>query len=291
MFTPHTTTAEHVGNRAIVAAAVAAGRAAWEAGQNVEAALTAAGYARYVVDGALSYFNSEGFEEAPPPLARAISASQPEMSSSSGARSKRGRFTVPVSKSVKKYVKTAFDRLQDDKYNSAVVTDGTASAAGTVVGGLLPGIQQGTTDTTRIGNHIRVKHITVYGNFGDTIPNRGRVLILWDRQPNGALPAFGEIITSPSVDGQYNHDTVVGCGGQRFTVLYDNRFVVNPNITATNKQAHWQYKNHRVNKVVTFDGNTGLIGDMVSNNLIVAYISANATLDIAFNYEVCFTDA
>lgn len=271
---------------AVVYAAVAAGRAAFQAGQNVEAALTAAGYARHVIDGVQSYFSREGYEAGSPSYQEGMS------SSSSTKRQRRySSRTVPVAKSVKKYVKATVDRLLDDKYNSATVTDSAVSASGTVVGLLLPGIQQGTTDTTRIGNHIRVKHITVNGVIADTVPNRGRVIICWDRQPNGALPAFGEILSSPTVDGMYNHDNVVGCGGQRFTVLYDSRFAINPNIVATQTYHHWKYSTHSQNKVVTYDGNAGAITDLVTNNLVVAYVASSSTLDLGFTYEVCFTDA
>lgn len=283
------TTAEQAGNRAAYFAAVALGRQAWQAGQHVEAALTAAGYAKYVVDGVLSYFDREGYDEAPPLTQTSQGASQ-GMSHERKRPRTSSTTTVPVAKSVKKYVKKTVDRLLDDKYSSATITDSAVSTSGVVSGTLLAGITQGTTDTARIGNHIRIKEITFRGIVADTVNAIFRIIILWDRQPNGALPAFGEIISSGSVTGMYNHDTVVGCGGQRFSVLYD-KTLFNTCKVAGATDSKLAYFRKKVDKVVTYDANAGAITDLVSNNLIVAYICNAATGDLSATWEVCFVDA
>lgn len=251
----------------------------------MQAALTAAGYARDIISYAVNnIFSSD-------PVERLIYEEGGMSKRMKMATTTTRRSTVPVSKSVKKYVKKCFDRLVDDKYISLAITDATASAAGTVNGNLLFGIVQGTSDSQRVGNHIRVKHVTLKGNWADTVPNNGRIIVFWDRQPNGAAPAFGELITSPSINGMYNHDTVVGCGGQRFTVLFDQRVVIQPEIAATATVKLFGYKNHKQNVVVTYDTTAGAITDMVTNNLCVAYIAAAATMDFVCNIEVCYTDA
>lgn len=264
---------------ALVAGALEVGRRAWQAGQNVEDAIRAAGFAQDIA----SYVSQLTNE----PLEGEMSSKRARPYSQEGMTFS----TSKVPKPVRRYVKKTIDRLQDDKYNAIQISDSAVATTGVVATGPLTSIVQGTTDSTRIGNHIRVKHITMKGSCSDTVPNMMRVIVAWDRQPNGALPAWTDICSNASVHSIYNHDNVVGCGGQRFTILYDRRVVINPNDTSLNDYNLVGYHNKKQNKVVTYDASTSSITDMVTNNLVVAYIAHANTADFLAFVEVCFVDA
>lgn len=243
-----------------------------------------------MVDGVVSYISSSTFQ------------SQPTTTSSSERMSpatKRGRYTVPVAarpkkvpvaKNVKQYVKACMDKIVETKYTNISIAQANIPTAGTVTGAVLCGITQGLTDGQRTGNHIRVRGIKYKGYFSDNTPSVGRLIILWDHQPNGAVPAFGEIISQGDTNGTYNHDTVVGHGGSRFVVLYDTRAAINPNIAATAdiRLRSWDFK---CNVPVTFDGSTGTVTDLVTNNLVFAYVASAASCDFNGYVDIEYTDA
>lgn len=260
-------------------AAILAAQLAWNAGENVERALTLAGYVRPVVEYATEYVRNEA-----------------EKMSKRG-RSESGTFVfgapsryTAVSKPVRKYVKETIARLQEDKYFRASIADSAVSATGVTFFGPTVGVVQGTTDITRIGNNIRVKNLWFKGWFGDTVSNIGRLVVVWDRAPNGATATWLEIMDNTSTNSPYNHDTVVGCGGQRFTVLHDTRYNVIPKFSGATQTELISY-DKKCDKVVTYDGVAGTAADLVTNNIVFAAISNGATLDLALQVEICFTDA
>lgn len=290
---PHTCKTADLGARAtVLGAALTAGRRAWRAGEDVQTVLTGLGYARSVVEGVLSYLGTTG----EPELTQASSQDSMASEASMGVRPKRQRTgarrsTIPVSKSVKKYVKKCFDRLVDDKYYSVAAADSTTATTGTVSSqGICYSIVQGTTDQNRIGNHIRIKELSFKGHWLDTVPNVGRMIVVWDKQPNGAHPAFTDILLAADYNSPYNHDNVIGCGGQRFNILWDQRVVIEPQITAQGNRKLFSGK-IKLDKVVTYDASANAVTDLVTGNILFAYISGAATLDWAIYANVCYVDA
>ena len=220
------------------------------------------------------------------------------MAPQSKRRRSYGSFTkkkIPVAPTVKKYVKKCMDRLIDDKYATLQLSNPTSAANTPTVFGsaLLGGIQQGTSDGTRVGNLIRVKKITFKGTVTNTTSDRIRILFAWDKQTNGAAPAGGEIITVNDVHGPYNHDTIVGEGGGRFDVLYDHIHVIKPPFSGS-------LDNHEISftwagdKVVRYDTNGGTIADIVSNNffgVILPVLGSAAGSSLTGYFDVMFNDA
>lgn len=280
---------------ALTAAALAVGRNAYYAGENIERAVTVAGYSTAIARGVYEYFTRV------PELQQ---QSQSQDMSSSGQQYKRGRYydaykgkgrrqTIPVAPSVKTYVKRCMGRLVEKKYVDGTVTFTNATAAGTVAANYLCGIQLGTADSSRIGNNIRVTRIWVRGEWSmDGSFARGdcRIVAGWDRQPNGAAPTNTNIVAQSVPYGPFNHDYVVGHGGSRFEIVSDQRKVWNLQIAASGM--YFPYKMFwKGNKIVRFGGNAGTVADMVQNNFFIVMQDPNAVNDFAGYITIEYEDA
>ena len=210
-------------------AALAAGRRAYHAGEDIERAVTLAGFSAGIARGVYEYFTRV-------PELQQQSQSQ-GLDQDMAPSYKRGRYynayragvkaKPKVAPTVKKYVKRCMDRIVETKYVEGSLSFTNPTSAGAIAGNFLSGIQLGTSDTSRVGNNIRVKNIWLKGYWSDANNAVLRLLLAWDRQPNGAVPAVTDIITANGTNSGYNHDTVVGQGGQRFTVITDRRQTLN----------------------------------------------------------------
>lgn len=194
-----------------------------------------------------------------------------------------------VAPTVKRYVKRCMDRIVETKYVEGSITFTNPTSAGSIAGNFLCGIQLGTSDTSRVGNNIRIKNIWLKGYWSDGNNAVLRLLFAWDRQPNGAVPAVTDIITANGTNAGYNHDTVVGQGGQRFTVFSDKRTTLNLGYSGATTLAatfmHW-----KGDKVVQYTGNTGTVTDMISNNLVAVAVG-NSTGDFTGQIVIEYQDA
>jgi len=273
---------------ALSAAALAVGRTAWHAGQDIEFAVTAAGYSAALARGVYEYFASHAtpeLEEA----TQAASQSQGEMPyqvkrARTGAKSK-----VPVAKNVKKFVKRCMDRVIETKYVDGTVGFTNPGANGVVAANFLCGIMLGTADNTRVGNNIRVRRIHFKGWWGGGTEGVLRLGFYWDRQPNGAAPAAADILQADGVNAAYNHDTVVGSGGARFSVVKDTRSLLHiaygTGTTLVPVTMTWTG-----DKIVQFTGNSGTVADMVTNNFIVM-ANGDGGADLTGELSVEYQDA
>lgn len=277
-------------------------RAAYQAGQDVEAAVRiAGGTATVAAAAARQIYDYLSPEPHAPPRTR-VMASEATMGTYSGRNAfgryygkvKRGRY-APVAKPVKRYVKRCMDRLVDDKYVDASISQTLTAATGVVVGPWLYGITQGVTDTTRIGNNIRVKKFQIKGRLNG-INGTVRVIVLWDKQSNGALPAYGEVISNTADYGPYNHDTVIGWGGSRFKILSDRRYAIAAQTQAVgggnlqNITREYEF-NWKGDQIIRFDTSTGAITDLVSANLVMLFMTDYTGDSFSGNITIHFNDA
>lgn len=272
---------------ALSAAALAVGRRAWQAGQDIETAVTVAGYSAALARGVYEYFS----QHATPELEAAVSQSQGLEAMAPQVKRQR-RQTIPVAKPVKKYVKRCMDRIIEKKYVDGTVTFTNAPVAGTVNANYLCGITLGTSDTSRTGNTIRVKRITIKGQFNNSgISNYwdNRMIAFWDRQPNGAAPTNSTVISQASVHGPYAHDYVVGWGGSRFEIVSDKRTCANAQLATTGTVVKYEMK-WKGNKVVRFSGNAGTVADMVTNNFCLM-MQGDAVCDFVGYMTIEYEDA
>lgn len=132
----------------------------------------------------------------------------------------------------------------------------------------------GTGTNTRIGDRIRIKSINIRVICQPNTLQAGvveyvRWLLVWDRQPNSALPAnplpllTTAVETMPNVDYKY-----------RFVILKDSLNIVADDGIITPKDtsnAIWTYYK-RCNLVSQYVGSAGTIADVASGSLLlVAY--------------------
>lgn len=279
---------------ALSAAALAVGRRAWQTGQDIETAVTLAGYSAALARGVYEYFS----QHATPELEAAVSQSQEredmapmvKRARNYGAYSGRKVKEPPVAKPVKKYVKKCMARLLDDKWQDTVLTFTNIAAAGVVGASYFGTIQLGTGDTSRIGNNVRIQRMRITGQFSDAATGNYRMLILLDRQCNGAAATVADVLGNAAVNGAYNHNTVVGWGGSRFVVLKDLKGNLSLQVSAQNvqKRMFWQYNK---DVIVRYSSNAGTVSDVVSNNLVLLFVSDTGTVDFAGELQIKFTDA
>lgn len=107
----------------------------------------------------------------------------------------------------------------------------TSVVAGTpYIASMTAGIAEGTTLGNRVGGKIFIKSFDLEGNITVTLNGAGigspsafiDVFCVWDKQPDGALPAIGAIFTST------NTNLTFGNVGQteRFVILRRERIVL-----------------------------------------------------------------
>lgn len=203
------------------------------------------------------------------------------------------RKKVPVAKNVKTYVKRCMDMVIPDKWNDSNCGATNPAVTGTVTGSYLCTIQQGTTDVTRIGNTIRVKRLKLSGFWSSGAAEIVRLVVLWDKQPNGATPAIADIFVSgtPNVTTCFNHDNVVGYGGSRFEVILDRMSTLEPDDTTTGTTDYVTVKfDKKMNKIVRYDGNAGTVADMVTGNLVFVHFGGG-TADFTGTITTMYHDS
>lgn len=166
---------------------------------------------------------------------------------------------------------------------------------------------EGSSFYNRIGRRIRMKSLQITGTIRPSngnaaaVPDQfGRLLVIYDRQPNGALPSLADIITNydeAGTTGSTAHAGINLNNRSRFVVLRDRRFYLPPlGINGATPAAQ-----QGVTMVPTDDTSflfrefiklggletqykastaTGPIGDISTGSLIIATVStadANAT--------------
>lgn len=261
---------------------------AWNAGQNINDALTAAGYALEVRNWVIDQFTGQQSSPAAP-----SQLVEEEMSPAP----KRGRFTVPVppaaSKTVKKIVKKCMKDEAEHKYLHAVPASGqTFATSGAVYSSKLSTITQGTTDATRTGNTIRTLRLTARFSFVPVASMSCRVILFVDKQSNGTTPAIsaaGGVLNTAVIESAYQSDGVVGWGGKRFVILLDKTF--NPPflqyVAAQGNVQTTLCNKKKVDRELVFSANAGNDADVFSGNIwwLVIGSVASGTFNLYNSWE------
>jgi len=173
--------------------------------------------------------------------------------------------------------------------------DNTAAAASVDTGTfyLLNGLSLGTSVLTRIGQKIVVKsiHVKVAVNgapFAQTPtlpPNRVRVLLIWDNQPNTQTPTLGDILEDSTAGVGILSSQFTGYIS-RFRILWDERIDLG-NLVANNAASDiitgYREKFLKTNLLVSYsDTNNGDIQDIITGAIFLVFVGASAT---AANYS------
>lgn len=207
-----------------------------------------------------------------------------------------------VTKATKAYVKKAIDHQIEQKYID------TLGVFNTVVGGvnsvLINGLVNGSQENNRIGDKIKIKELRFMGELtqisapiasNTQASNMSRVLIIWDKQPNGGAFTFGGNggIFNPATANydavlNFNTDTV----SNRYHILYDKTF--QPTVLAYgatpingfNSKGITIHRKIKVNKVTNYGlGNTGTITDINTGSLYLIN-ACNSTTGVSLRFQI-----
>lgn len=181
----------------------------------------------------------------------------------------------------------------------------TGGVAGTGTLSLLNGLTQGTGNTNRIGRQVMMKSIhikfEVAGSPFSATPvspmSTVRAMIVYDCQPNGATPAVSDILETATIGFQTVSGTALRYS-QRFKVLYDKRWKLNNQLTATSTTTYseiYDEKYIKINLGTTYaDTSTGTITDIDTGALFLLLTSdAGVAADnpvLLFYSRVRYTD-
>lgn len=172
---------------------------------------------------------------------------------------------------------------------------------------LVPG---GSTDTTRVGNKINICNFDIKISFSLDKPtnitagilsNNVRMILYVDKQTNGAAATPANILTgaSPTIFSFRNMDTV-----DRFRILADKYYNLEPktavaigaldntaNISAAVGAFRMIRKSFKLNLPVHYDGVTGAITELKSNNLGILLITNVTGTNFSANARIKYYDA
>lgn len=181
---------------------------------------------------------------------------------------------------------------------------------------LLNGIQEGSSFYNRIGRRVQMRSIHITGNLifsgnGSGVPEYLRVMLIYDRQPNGAAPVISDVLTDYDSQGatttnsfsKMNMNNV-----ERFAILRDQRIQIAENNTgsaiAGAPASILNYSTQgNINMFVKLAGlethfkassNPAVIGDVATGALwLVTFGSiavANAGIDIQYQSRLRYID-
>lgn len=244
----------------------------------------------------------------------------PSKSRSRGSRRRSRRMTGTKTEVIRKKVpristlNKKIKRIEDTrelKYHDTVFTNQAVDTNGALA--LLNGIPTGDLQYQRTGAQVQSTSIQIRGWFqSNSLEETGlvyRMIIFWDRQCNGDTP---EIVSTGvgtpgllfattggnSVNLPFMYET-----NDRFRVIYDKRFVINPQIvgnvvagdtTAVGSMRLPFKKKIKLNRRIKYDDINGVIDDINSNALWVTFLcndSADDLPTVTFNARYYFKDA
>lgn len=157
---------------------------------------------------------------------------------------------------------------------------------------LLNGCVPGSQNFNRIGRKICMKslqlrgHIAKQNNAGAALPAKGRLIIVYDKQPNGTAPTFANVIQSQNIAGVTSSlvDDMVNLDNRdRFEIIRDMVVAVGPyDHTATQALAGGPclvtmdtYIKLGNRETVYNAGAAGTIGDIATGSLYVFWIASS----------------
>lgn len=162
-------------------------------------------------------------------------------------------------------------KIERSRELKAIDTAAPLVITNTPVFQLLNGCVQGDAYGQREGTQIQMTKLSlryIINQNGATSPTHVRVILVIDRQTNGAPIASGDFFKGPGptfTTLEYYNLTEAG----RFKVLYDRVHRNDPNNGPNNT---YHSTHHRLNSKVFYDGNLGSVVDINKNSLfLIAY--------------------
>lgn len=194
------------------------------------------------------------------------------------------------------------------KYYDFAVQDQDMLEVGWLNNALCYGVLQGDAFNQREGNEIITTSLLIRGTIltdGLALaPSFVRMIVFWDKQTNNGAPTISGAANSlmsgsPTVGGHLdwrNQDTI-----SRFDIISDKTYTLNPQViktlTASDVTANQPVsvafsKRVRLGRKIKYLSSTGSAGDLVSNNIAVAFIGDSDTnpAQLDCNFRLYFKD-
>lgn len=144
---------------------------------------------------------------------------------------------------------------------------------------LLNGLSQGSDNDNRLGRKIFMKYVEgiwkASSTLGSGVAQSCRILIVYDRQSNGAAPAITDVLTTNNSCALKDYDA-----RDRFLILLDEFFDL-PNFTGTEFKMQTGRFYRKIGMPTIFNsGNAGTVADIASGSLYlltIGDVAAGAT--------------
>jgi len=165
----------------------------------------------------------------------------------------------------------SISELKDITIRSLAVVPPLASAA-SCTPFLLNGVSQGVTPTTRVGRRILMKSLYIRWFLQLAATTTGgtpvRMLVVYDKQTNGAAPSVTDIVLTDEITSPMNLSN-----SKRFQVLCDQTWSC---VGTGGPQSIVLNKYMKLDKTVEFNtGNAGTVADITSGSIYVLCWSGN----------------
>lgn len=205
-------------------------------------------------------------------------------------RRKSGSSCKAIARRALKIAKTCA-KLKTVKYIDTAWTVNLNSTSGLDSDNVhLNKLTQGDSQTSREGDYARMLSVTCKGAIyaiGAEKPNY-RLIVVWDRHPQGSGPALLDIIKTSEIQSLYN----VGTNRGQFQVLYDRTWTFNQGDSTNDTVKTFKFY-RKINRRTSYQrGNSGTIVDIESGSLHAFMIQTSGSSAYSFNvnFRVRFLD-
>jgi len=203
-------------------------------------------------------------------------------------KSYRKRTTRPRYR--KRYYKRRYNRGVEYKRNEVTLAN-TQVPAATPVFTLLNGVKAGTGEDECIGRKFTMKQLQVRGTLYSSIDQLFRVMIVIDKQTNGAVFPIADLLTNTITNQGYINSLKQVDFARRFWVLYDRTFKVEMQTDPDGDYRTFKI-NRRMSIPVSKKSDAENVTDIMRNSMYMVTISQNATTQsfVAATSRLRFTD-
>lgn len=181
------------------------------------------------------------------------------------------------------------DQDTEVKWKDTQIDGNVATPVTTCI--LLNGIAQGTTALLRVGDKVQATSIQFRYNFLTDFDNLNanivRMIIFWDRQPNGATPLFSDVLDVTTITSAASNTVYAPYNlknAPRFKILYDKMDVLNVQQSFTEAAgtvtsaiavaSHPRHGKIPLKRIVNYGlGVAGTIADISANALYCLFLS------------------
>lgn len=170
----------------------------------------------------------------------------------------------------------------EKKYIDTTATVTTLLTTPTIT--LLNSSQTGTDYTNRIGREIKMSSNYLRWNASASSNGHLRVMIIYDKQPNGSFPALSDLVVTGLANYSISPNNLNN--KDRFITISDKVYTFN---TASNPN-YFVKKYKKLATNTTYSGTTTGIGSLATGALYLVLMATTDTISFNYNNRVRFVD-